>query len=205
MIPKSITLASANSNKVREFGSLLSGILVEPMPESFNLPEETGSSFYENARLKALAVRDQYIRHASVLDGHIPWVMADDSGIEVAALAGAPGIFSARYAGENATDVDNVNKLLAELGEATNRQGRFVCEIVAVSPGGEELRSAGILEGRIAREPHGAFGFGYDPIFIPDGYELTVSELSADEKNRISHRARASFGLLEQLRGGKSS
>lgn len=204
-IPKSIILASFNLNKAREFGVLLQGISVEPMPSGFTLPEETGSTFYENAHLKAMAVRNQFIDHAAMFDGKVPWVMADDSGIEVAALAGAPGIYSSRYAGENATDVDNVNKLLTELSGKKDRRARFVCEIVAISPGGEELHAFGFLEGHIAHEPRGEFGFGYDPVFIPEGYSLTVSELSAEEKNRISHRARAAIDLLAQLRGGKSS
>ncbi len=205
MLPPSITLASANANKSREFEALLGGVRVEPMPSGFRLPEETGSGFNENARLKAMAVRDQFIARATAFDGKVPWVMADDSGIEVAALAGAPGIYSARYAGENATDVDNVSKLLEALEGKDDRRARFVCEIVAISPGGEQLHASGALEGGIARKPRGGFGFGYDPVFIPQGYSLTVSELSADEKNRISHRARAAQDLLNQLRGGKSS
>ncbi len=205
MLPPAITLASANANKSREFETLLSGVRVEPMPAGFKLPEETGHSFYENARLKAMAVREQFIARASAFDGKVPWVMADDSGIEVTALAGAPGIYSSRYAGENATDVDNVNKLLKALAGKEDRHARFVCEIVAISPGGEQLHATGALEGSIAAEPRGGFGFGYDPVFVPEGYSLTVSQLSADEKNRISHRARAALDLLEQLRGGKSS
>lgn len=176
----------------------MAGIHVEPMPAEFELPEETGATFYENSLLKAAAARERFLEQGAAL-----WIMADDSGIEVDALGGAPGIYSARYAGEEATDVDNVYKLLAELEGKDNRRARFVCEIACFAPDGAELRASGVLEGTIAREPHGAFGFGYDPVFIPENYSLTVSELSAEEKNRISHRARAARNLLAQLGGGK--
>ena len=199
MRPKSVTLATSNRNKVREFEALMEGIHLEAMPDSFELPEETGQTFHENARLKAVAVREQFMAHAGVLDGNVPWVMADDSGLEVPALAGAPGIYSSRYAGKDATDVDNVNKLLHQLGSSKDRRARFVCEIICISPEGVEYKSSGVLEGIIAAEPHGEFGFGYDPVFIPEGYRLTVSELSAEKKNRISHRARAAHSLLTQL------
>ena len=199
MRPKSITLATSNRNKVREFEALMEGIHLEAMPDSFELPEETGLTFHDNARLKAVAVREQFMAHAGVLDGNVPWVMADDSGLEVPTLAGAPGIYSSRYAGEDATDVDNVNKLLHQLGASKDRRARFVCEIVCFSPEGVEHKSSGVLEGIIASEAHGEFGFGYDPVFVPEGYRLTVSELSAEEKNRISHRARAAHSLLTQL------
>lgn len=195
-------LASANTNKAREFETLMEGIHVEPMPAVFELPEETGATFEENSRLKAQAVRDRFLELASVTDGKPPWIMADDSGIEVSALAGAPGIFSSRYAGQRATDVENVSKLLADLSGSDDRSARFVCVIVCYSPEGEEFVSRGVLEGSIAAEPHGEFGFGYDPVFIPENFSLTVSEMSAEEKNRISHRARAVQGLLAQLGGG---
>jgi len=178
----------------------MEGISVEPLPAGFELPEETGTTFYENAHLKAMAVRDQYLAQS----GSAPWIMADDSGIEVDALGGAPGIYSSRYAGEDATDRDNVAKLLAELAGKTDRAARFVCELVCFSPEGAELSFAGKFEGTIAEEPHGEFGFGYDPVFIPEGYTLTVSQIPADEKNRISHRARAARGLLVRLGGGEA-
>lgn len=198
IIPK-IILASSNANKAREFESLLEGIHVEPMPEGVTMPPETGSTFYENARLKAEAVQRQLAESAGE---DAPWVMADDSGIEIDALDGAPGIYSARYAGEDASDADNVQKLLAELKGKEDRGARFVCELICISPDGREYGATGLFEGRIATEVRGRSGFGYDPVFIPEGYSLTVSELSADEKNRISHRARAAHSLLSQLRGG---
>ena len=179
----------------------MQGMMVEPMPEGFSLPPETGSTFEDNARLKARAVHDQYGESAAD-ERDIPWVMADDSGIEVDALNGGPGIYSARYAGEDATDVDNVDKLLRELEGREDRSARFVCVIVCVAPDGHEIISEGFFPGSIAHEPGGESGFGYDPVFIPENYSLKVSEMSADSKNRISHRARAAFGLLEKLRGG---
>ena len=197
MQPERIILATGNPNKAREFEQLFEGIHIDPMPESFVLPPETGGDFEANARLKVEAVRKQYLA-----DDSIPWIMADDSGLEVSALGGAPGIYSARYAGEDATDVDNVNRLLDELSDASDRSAHFVCVIVCWSPDGREFVARGDFDGEIAREPHGAFGFGYDPVFIPDKYSLTVSELSAEEKNHISHRARAARILQAQLRGG---
>jgi XTP/dITP diphosphohydrolase len=171
------------------------------MPEGLTLPPETGTTFEANARLKARAIHDQ-LRQAAGVGEPVPWVMADDSGIEVAALDGAPGIYSARYAGEEATDTGNVDKLLAELEGKKDRRAHFVCVLVLVDPEGEELVTKGVFNGNIAHEAGGKGGFGYDPVFIPDNYSLKVSELSAEDKNRISHRARAALGMLEKLRGG---
>lgn len=193
-----IIVATSNPNKAREFASLLPGVNVLPMPEGIVLPEETGTTFEENARLKARSVRDQISEWPN---GKV-WVMADDSGIEVDAFGGAPGIYSARYAGEDATDADNVARMLAELEGRDNRGARFVCVLVCVSAAEEELVAHGYFEGTIAGAPRGRTGFGYDPIFIPLDKKLTVAEISADEKNRISHRARAAHNLLAKLRGG---
>ncbi|MBE0429036.1 MAG: RdgB/HAM1 family non-canonical purine NTP pyrophosphatase [Thermoleophilia bacterium] len=203
MLPKKIILATANANKAREFQDLLPGMRVEPKPAGFKLPEETGNTFEDNARLKARALREWYLQTASLADGKPPWVMADDSGIEVSALAGGPGIYSSRYAGEQATDVENVSKLLADLSGNPDRSARFVCVIVCYSPEGLEYIAEGELKGVIAAEPHGEFGFGYDPVFIPENYSTTVSELAGEEKNRISHRARAAQSLLSQLGDGR--
>lgn len=218
-----IIVATSNPNKAYEFASLLPGVKVLPMPEGIVLPEETGTTFEENARVKARYVRDQLLERAGSrmpvtgapgndadkLSGIIPsgtggevWVMADDSGIEVDALSGAPGIYSARYAGEDATDIGNVDKLLAELKGREDRGARFVCVLVCVSATDEELVAYGYFEGTIAGAPRGRTGFGYDPVFIPLKKKLTVAEISADEKNRISHRARAAHNLLTKLRGG---
>ncbi|HDY69325.1 MAG TPA: RdgB/HAM1 family non-canonical purine NTP pyrophosphatase [Actinobacteria bacterium] len=200
-IPRSIVLATGNPHKAREFEALMAGIQVEAMPDDIQLPPETGDTFYENARLKARTVHEALAGRAG---GQPPWVMADDSGIEVEALGWGPGIYSSRYAGEDAGDTDNVEKLLAELEGARSRRARFVCVIVGIAPDGRELRAEGVFPGEIAGEPTGRGGFGYDPVFIPEGYSLTVSLLSAEEKNRISHRARAARSLLDQLRGGDS-
>jgi len=206
-----ILVATSNPNKAREFAALLPGIEVLPMPGSIELPEETGSTFEENALLKARDVREQLLKMDDRLAETVPepaaggrvWVMADDSGLEVDALGGAPGIYSARYAGEDATDIDNVNLLLSELEGRTDRTARFVCVLACVAiDSGEELVVRGDFEGSIADAPRGRSGFGYDPVFIPENKTLTVSQISAEEKNRISHRARAAHSLLAQLRGG---
>jgi len=168
-----IIVATSNSNKAREFAALLPGVYVLPMPEGIVLPEETGTTFEENARLKAWSVRDQMLDSAGsqLLETPAPsgkvWVMADDSGIEIYALGGAPGIYSARYAGEDASDTDNVDKLLLELKGRDDRGARFVCVIVCVSAAGEELVAHGYFEGTIAGAPRGGPALAYDPVFIP--------------------------------------
>jgi XTP/dITP diphosphohydrolase len=155
---------------------------------------ESETSFEENAKLKALAASRQ-----------LPaLVIADDSGLEVDALGGAPGTYSARYAGANATDRDKIDKLLRELariGATYDRRGaRFRC-VVAVARNGNLLgTSEGIVEGRITNEVRGDCGFGYDPIFIPDGFEQTFGELPSEVKNAISHRAKAIRALADRLR-----
>lgn len=181
------------------------------MPAGVELPPETGGTFYKNARIKARGLRDYLLSQGpGPLPGESPepapepWTLADDSGLEVAALGGAPGVYSARYAGEGATDRDNVARLLAALAEATDRRARFVCEIVCLLPGGREIRARGTCAGEITTAPRGGGGFGYDPVFVPEGHVLTFSQLPAEEKNRISHRARAAHSLLQQLGGGES-
>jgi XTP/dITP diphosphohydrolase len=149
-------------------------------------PEETGATYAENARLKARFGHDR-------VGG---WVIGEDSGIEVAALGGRPGIHSARYAPEGAPAIA---KLLAELGGVDDRRARYVSELLAIAPDGEELRGTGILEGTIADGPRGSGGFGYDPVFVPDGEHLTVGELGDAWKREHSHRARAARALREAL------
>ncbi len=126
-------------------------------------------------------------------------MLADDSGIEAAALGGAPGVYSARYAGEHATDAQNLAKLLEALHGSADRRVRYVAELVAISPEGRELRARGELRGTLAAEPRGGGGFGYDPAFVPEGETRTVAEMSAAEKDAISHRARAAALLRPQL------
>jgi XTP/dITP diphosphohydrolase len=182
-------LCSRNPHKARELERLLPGWTIEPLDRG-DYPPETGDAYYDNALLKARFGR-----------GHAPaelWVLAEDSGIEVAALDGRPGVLSARYAPEGPPAVA---RLLAELGDAEDRRARYVSELVLLAPDGSELRGTGILEGRIAREPAGSEGFGYDPVFVPDGEERTVAELGDAWKARHSHRARAAQALLRALGG----
>ena len=184
-----IVLASANAHKARELGRLLEGWDVETY--AGGLPEETGETFIENARLKAHHV------HAAL--GGAAWVLADDSGIEAAALGGVPGVRSARYAGEHATDEQNLAKLIAALEGSDDRRVRYVAELVAIAPDGAELTARGELIGTLTDAPRGSGGFGYDPAFVPDGETRTVAEMSPDEKDAISHRARAARTLLPLL------
>jgi XTP/dITP diphosphohydrolase len=178
-------LASQNPGKLRELRAALA-LELEPLDAS-EYPPETGSTYYENARAKA-----EYGR------GREPsaWVLGEDSGIEVDGLGGRPGIESARFAAGRP-----VERLLGELDgvEGDGRRARYVCELVALGPGGER-RGTGVLEGRIADEPRGTQGFGYDPIFVPEGEERTVAELGDDWKHANSHRARAAKALLDAFR-----
>jgi len=154
---------------------------------------ETGTSFAANALLKA--------QHAADLTG-LP-AIADDSGLVVDALHGRPGVYSARYAGSNATDADNIDKLLREMAQVadTERGAAFHCVICMVTPGaGEPLFAEGSWRGRIARQRSGAGGFGYDPVFIDPELGVTAAELSSDEKNQRSHRGKALAELLRQLK-----
>src|SRR5581483_1712276 len=157
----------------------------EPL-DRHDYPPETGATYYDNARIKAAFGRE----HAS------GWVLAEDSGLEVEALGGRPGVLSARYAPEGAPAVA---KLLGELEGVEDRRARYVSELVLLAPDGHELRGTGTLEGRIAFAALGAEGFGYDPVFIPGGEELTVAELGNDWKVEHSHRARAAQALLRAL------
>lgn len=195
---KRIVLASGNRGKVREFNELLAGLDLEVVPQSeFNVPEaeETGLSFVENAILKA--------RNAAQHAG-LP-AIADDSGLEVDALKGAPGIYSARYAGPGASDQQNLEKLLAALADVpdTERTARFQCVIVflrhALDP--TPIICQGTWEGSILREPRGANGFGYDPVFHVPTHGCSAAELPAEVKNRLSHRGQALAKLLRMLRG----
>jgi XTP/dITP diphosphohydrolase len=181
-------LCSRNRHKARELEALLPGWTIEPLDRE-DYPPETGASYYENAALKALFGREH-------TDG---WVIAEDSGLEVDALGGRPGVLSARYAPEGAPAIA---KLLGELERVEDRRARYVSELVLLSPDAQELRGTGILGGRIATEPLGSEGFGYDPVFIPAGEERTVAELGNDWKARNSHRARAAQALLAKLSRG---
>jgi XTP/dITP diphosphohydrolase len=185
-------LASRNDNKLRELARVLVGWDLG-LVAADRYPPEEGSTYYENALAKA-----RYgLRFVD--DG---WVLGEDSGIEVDGLGGAPGIRSARFGGD-----DPVGRLLAELRavEGDGRRGRYVCELVALSPSGDEVRGTGVLEGRISEEPAGSEGFGYDPIFVPAGEEQTVAELGNEWKAENSHRARAARDLLRAMASRDSS
>jgi XTP/dITP diphosphohydrolase len=190
-----LVLASRNPNKARELGAVLAGWDVQPLETVADPPEETGSTFLENARLKARFGR----AHA----GRAAWVAGEDSGVEVGGLGGAPGIRSARFAGEDATDEENVRLLLARLDglAGDERRARYVCELVALAPDGRETRATGTLAGHIAAEPRGHEGFGYDPVFVPDGEARTVAELGDAWKREHSHRAQAARRLARALKG----
>jgi XTP/dITP diphosphohydrolase len=182
-------LASRNPNKARELEHLLPGWTIEPL-ETDDYAPESGATYYENARQKA-----SFGRTVAEPD---TWVLGEDSGIEVAGLDGGPGVQSARSGGD-----DPVAWLLERLrrvdGDA--RQARYVSELVALTPAGVELRGTGTLSGRIADEARGSEGFGYDPIFVPDGESRTVAELGNEWKALHSHRALAARALLAAVSG----
>ena len=183
-------LASRNARKLRELAAALPdwgiGLLA-----ATDYPAEDGESYYENARLKA--------RFARAVAGSDFWVLGEDSGLEVEHLGGRPGLRSARYADR---DDDPNAKLLRELGGAVGqgRRARYVCELVGISPEGKEVRGTGVLEGSIALEPRGSEGFGYDPVFVPDGEQRTVAELGDAWKETSSHRARAARAFGNRVR-----
>jgi XTP/dITP diphosphohydrolase len=190
-----LVLATANPDKAAEVVAILSGwpaIELLARPDGVGDVEETGDTLLDNARLKARAV--------AAFAG-LPAV-ADDTGLEVEALGGDPGVRTARYAGEHATYADNVAKLLAELAARPDggggRRARFRTVALVAFPDGDEVWAEGVVEGSIAPERRGSAGFGYDPVFIPDGTELTFAEMG-ESKHEISHRGRAFRALGERL------
>lgn len=187
-----LVLASRNAHKLRELGLLLAPNELVALPDDVELAPEDGATFAENALGKA--------RAAAASTGQT--ALGDDSGIEAAALGGAPGIRSARYAGEHATDEENLAKLLREVPGEGDRGVAYVCALAYVEPGGREEVVHGRCEGRLAHEPRGDGGFGYDPAFVPDDYpgdERTMAELLPQEKDAISHRGRAARALVLRL------
>jgi XTP/dITP diphosphohydrolase len=193
--PFELVLASANPHKSAEIRSILEaeGVVVLPRPPEVPDVDETGTTLVENARLKAVALRTA-TGLASV---------SDDTGLEVDALGGAPGVYSARYAGEGATYADNRAKLLAELDRngSPDRRARFVAVAFISFPDGSELHATGEVAGTIATAPRGTGGFGYDPLFVPDeGDGRTFAEMAPDEKHAFSHRGRAFRALVSDLR-----
>jgi XTP/dITP diphosphohydrolase len=183
-----LVLSTRNAHKVREFGALLEGLDVEPLPDGVELPPETGETFADNALGKARAA-------AEATGGP---AIADDSGVESAALGGAPGVRSARFAGEDATDEENLALLLREAPAGSAL--RYVC-VIAYVDGDLERVFEGHCTGTLAAEPRGSGGFGYDPAFLPDDVPdgRTMAELSPQEKDTISHRGRTARELLAWL------
>jgi XTP/dITP diphosphohydrolase len=191
-----LVVATGNIGKIKELNELLIDLPVKlyGLNDFTNISdvEETGLTFADNAVLKA----ESY----AVQTGF--WTLSDDSGLEVEALGGAPGIFSARYAGENASDQDRITKLLEELNRTNDkvRAARFICAMAIADKNGQKrFLAEGICDGKIALQPHGTNGFGYDPIFVPNGFEQTFGELSSTIKGKISHRARAIAKIIRFL------
>ena len=186
-----LVLASRNAHKLRELTLLMAPHELVPLPDEVVLPAETGATFIENALGKA--------RAAAAATGEP--ALADDSGIEAAALGGAPGVGSARYAGEDAEDNENLAKLLREVPRGGDTRVAYVAALVVVRPDGTEVAVEGRCEGSLTHEPRGEGGFGYDPAFVPaDRYDgRTMAELSVEEKDAISHRGRAARALLEVI------
>lgn len=192
-------LATANAHKVAELSAILAAAgwdgALDPLPAGFAMPEETGNSFVANARIKARAVLAATGRAA----------LADDSGLEVDALGGDPGIRSARWAGVEGPGADAANnaKLLAELQgiHGPNRRARFRCTLVLAAPDRPEAVAHGAIEGFVLDAARGPGGFGYDPLFMPEGDDRSLAEYDSSEKHRVSHRGQAARRLLEILAG----
>ena len=191
-----VVLATRNEHKLRELGEILRGVELEPLPADVDLPPEDGETFADNALIKARAA------HAATGRPSI----GDDSGIAATALGGRPGVRSARYAGDDATDEENLSKLLEEVGRAEDRSVAYVCVIAYVDSDREELFE-GRCEGELATTPRGSGGFGYDPAFVPDDTgdddRRTMAELAPDEKHAISHRGRAGRRLADWLEASR--
>lgn len=192
---RQLVVATRNEHKLSELSEVLTGFDLLPLDADIVLPPEDGSTFAENSLGKA--------RAAGAATGLA--AIADDSGIAAAALEGRPGVHSARYAGRDASDAENLSKLLEEVGRHDDRSVAYVCAMAYVGSDGRELVTEGRCAGTLARSPRGDGGFGYDPAFIPDddpgGDARTMAELSAEEKHAISHRGRAARALAEILEG----
>ncbi len=186
-----LVLASRNAHKVRELDGLMKPHEIVALPDAIELPPETGETFAANALGKARAA-------AAARDAV---AIADDSGIEAAALDGRPGVRSARFAGEGATDEENLDKLLRDVSADGDTRVAYVCALVAVWPDGRELVCEERCEGHLTHQPRGEGGFGYDPAFVPDDYAdgRTMAELVPAEKDAISHRGRAARALVQAL------
>jgi XTP/dITP diphosphohydrolase len=189
-----LILASRNRHKLRELAEILPGAGLKPLPDGIELPPEDGLTFAANALIKARAAREA--------TGEA--VIADDSGIEVDGLGQRPGVRSARYAGESATDGENLEKVLRDLAECGGQAtARYICVIAWIDEDGNESTFEGTCEGRLIQEKRGTGGFGYDPAFVPEDTgpadQRTMAELSAEEKHSISHRGRAARAMAAEL------
>lgn len=191
--PRRLIVATRNDHKLRELDEILAGIELIPLPAEIELPPETGETFTDNALIKARAA------HAATGEA----VIADDSGIAAAALGGRPGVHSARFAGANATDEQNLDLLISQLRDAEDRSVAYIAVIAHIDAAGKEDLYEGRCEGTFILEPRGAGGFGYDPGFVPsdtgDDDERTMAELPPEEKHVISHRGRAARALAQGL------
>ena len=194
MTTRAATLASHNAHKLDELRAALPGWELQLL-DADEYPAEEGDTYYENARAKA--------QFGRLTVGPGVWMLGEDSGIEVDGLGGAPGVSSARWAGR----ADPVKHLLQRLDgkEGEARRARYVCELVCLSPELEEFRGTGVLGGRIAEAPRGSEGFGYDPVFVPDGETRTVAELGDEWKRANSHRARAARALVDAISAARAS
>ena len=190
--PPRLILATRNAHKTAEIRALLGRrfevLDVSAFPECPPIAE-TGTTFLDNARLKALGISRR-------LAG---WVLADDSGLEVDALAGAPGVGSSSFGGEEGNHALNNARLLDRMAGQSDRRARFRCTMVLACGGREQAHFSGTVEGRILEAPRGAHGFGYDPLFVPEGYDLSFAELGTEVKNTLSHRARALAQVVDFL------
>ena len=185
-----LVLATANPDKAAEIAAILDGVELLPRPADVPDVEETGTTLEENARLKAAALVEATGQAA----------VADDTGLEVVALDGAPGVYSSRYAGEGASYADNVAKLLGAMEGVADRRARFRTVAVAVFPDGSEVMADGAVDGVIATAARGEAGFGYDPVFVPDGGDgRTFAEMPPHDKHALSHRGRAFRALAASL------
>ncbi len=194
-----IWISTGNKGKVAEFKMLLEKELPQlkifsiiDLP-TFSPPPENGQTFLDNARIKAKSLK-------AMKPGC--WILADDSGLEVEGLGGLPGVHSARYAGPKAADSENTAKLLKmmQIRQVSNRNAQFQCCLVVYTPTGEEWIFSGLLKGQIAKTTAGQHGFGYDPVFVPEGETKTLAEIGPSYKSKISHRARATMQFIEKLK-----
>lgn len=190
-----LILATRNAHKTAEIRAMIGDrfeVLDATAFPDFPEIEETGTTFLENARLKAEGISQH-------VDG---WVLSDDSGLEVDALGGAPGVWSSSYGGEEGNHAKNNARLLAEMAGKVDRRARFRCTMVLARGGLEQANFSGTVEGRLVESLHGTGGFGYDPLFIPDGHDHTFAELGDDAKNTLSHRSRALDQVVAALAEG---